>query len=101
MKKTFIALSVFMLIFGATSAQDLNQKKKPESSYANFVYLTPQMDTLFLAEDNPLTTLTLRAWSSDPKWSGNNPYLIVIPQTEIDRKKRISPDPKTSDKKRN
>lgn len=101
MKKTFIALSVFMLIARAASAQTLNSVKKPESSYGNFVYLTPQMDTLFLAEDDPLSSPTLHAWTSDPRWKGNNPCVILIPQSEIDRRKRISPDTKTTNKKRN
>ena len=101
MKKMCIALSAFILTVSSVSAQDSPKTKKPESSYANFVYLTPQMDTLFLAENDPLTQLTVHAWRSDPKWQGNNPCLVLVPQSEIDYKKRISPDKKPNRKKRN
>ena len=88
MKKLIIALGLLLTSQGLI-AQTEKPKKKHEPAYANFVFVSPNMDTLYLSSESPMSEMTRAAWASDPKWTGSNPTIVMVPQSEIDRKKLI------------
>jgi hypothetical protein len=86
MKKLIIAAGL-LLASQALIAQTETPKKKREPAYGDFVYVSSGMDTLYLSLESPISEMTRLAWAADPKWTGSNPTIIMIPQSEIDRKK--------------
>lgn len=86
MKKLIIAVGL-LLTSQALIAQTAKPKKKHEPAYADFVFVSPNMDTLYLSSESPMSQMTRAAWASDPKWTGSNPTIVMISQSEIDRKK--------------
>lgn len=88
MKKLIIALGL-LLASQALIAQTEKPKKKHEPAYGDFVYVSPGMDTLYLSSESPISEMTRLAWTSDPKWTGSNPTIIMVSQSEIDRRKTI------------
>lgn len=88
MKKLIIVVGL-LVTSQALIAQTAQTKKKHEPAYGDFVYVSPGMDTLYLSSESPISEMTRLAWAADPKWTGTNPTIVMISQSEIDRKKLI------------
>ena len=78
MKKIFLSLTVAMLAI-TTNAQT--------SKYADFVYVTPQRDTIFLDKNNPISWNLYNSWAIDESWKGVNPSIVFVDTTIIVAKK--------------
>ena len=78
---SFICISI--------SAYSQKRETPVVTQYAEFAYVTPNRDTLFLASGDPMSGITLDSWKSDPEWNGQNPVIVTIPQSDLDRKKEI------------
>ena len=50
---------------------------------ADWAYVTPNKDTLYLAQDDPNANLNFTIWKSDTTWQGWNPVIVRAPRAYI------------------
>lgn len=92
MKKIFLSLTIAM------SAISVNAQS---TTYADFVYVTPQRDTIFLDKNSPTAWNLYDSWNADKTWNGVNPSIIFVDTTVIIAKKEEDLLPKRRKNKRN
>jgi hypothetical protein len=78
MKKIFLSLTVAMLAI-TSNAQT--------AKFAEFVYVTPERDTIFLDKNNPTSWNIYSSWSMDKSWKGVSPSIVFVDTAIIVAKK--------------
>ena len=56
----------------------------------DWVYVTPNKDTLFLEQEDPTADLTFTIWKSDNTWQGWNPVIVRAPREYIAYRRRTN-----------
>jgi hypothetical protein len=57
---------------------------------AEWVYVTPNKDTLYLEQEDPTADLTFTIWKSDATWQGWNPVIVRAPREYIAYRRRTN-----------
>ena len=57
---------------------------------AEWVYVTPNKDTLYLEQDEPNADLSFIIWKQDNAWQGRNPVIIRAPREYIAYRRRTN-----------
>jgi hypothetical protein len=76
-KKLIIAAGLLVTL-QALVVQTERSKKKHEPAYADFVYVTPNTNTLYLSLENRMSEMTRLSWVSDPKLTGSNTIIVMV-----------------------
>ena len=59
-------------------------------SRADWAYVTPNKDTLYLEQDDPNADLNFTIWKSDTTWQGWNPVIVRAPRAYIARRRETN-----------
>jgi hypothetical protein len=81
-------LTIFLIAISSVVYSQRRETPQAPVKFANFAYVTESRDTLFLAENDPSAINTVKVWKADPEWDGTNPVIVMIPQADLDRKKK-------------
>jgi hypothetical protein len=81
-------LTIFLITISTVAYSQRRETPQAPVKFADFAYATESRDTLFLAENDPSSINTMKVWNADPEWNGTNPVIIMIPQVDLDRKKK-------------
>lgn len=57
---------------------------------AEWVYVTPNKDTLYLEQDEPSADINFTIWKSDTTWQGWNPVIVRAPREYIAYRRRTN-----------
>lgn len=59
-------------------------------SRVDWAYVTPNKDTLYLEQDEPIANLSFTIWKSDTAWQGWNPVIIRASREYITYRRRTN-----------
>jgi hypothetical protein len=57
---------------------------------ADWAYVTPNKDTLYLEQNEPSADLNFKIWKSDTAWQGWNPVIVRAPREYIVYRRRTN-----------